>query len=591
MALPPRQTRPPIVGSSRMSRHLSSWLLTLYSTSVDAVPQTETSSAEPAATKESEAGSQKPANEGTNGAEASADTIEPLAATTNGATDATKRDRKRKSSSGVPEHKSKKLNRKKSMPQLQLDVEPGQFWFARMRGHQPWPSVICDEQMLPISLLSKRPVSAKRVDGTWRADFEVGGKNVRDRRYPVMFLATNEFAWQPNTDLLPLDMNEIKEKVESGNQGKMPNTLWEAYKTAAGEHSLTHFKSVLMEHEKAMVKEQEDREQEEELLKQQIEAADKAAAEQAEKKKEKAEQQKKSKKKGKSDDVEMADADGTAKASKSKKRKKGEAADTDAEEGTKPPKTPKLKLTNKSTDTPAAASDTKSKKASKPSAKKAAFKDTAPKEEKKQETEAEKLEKRQKLVLFLRHRLQKGFLDKNTPPKDEDMPDMSLRLSDLEKHENLEVSIIKATKINKVLKQLLRIEYIPRDEEFHFRQRATDLLGIYNKSMELETPTPAPAASTGAAAPKSEEPEVKTNGVNHEEPAKEGASPDEKNEVKSVEAEEPKKDTLEVAEGDGDISMTDAKADMVAPEEAPERAAETAADAPVASTEEPSFAT
>ena len=61
-----------------------------------------------------------------------------------------------------------------------------------MKGYPPWPSIICDEEMLPVSLLSKRPVSAMRPDGSYREDFREGGKNLRDRRYPVMFLGTNE---------------------------------------------------------------------------------------------------------------------------------------------------------------------------------------------------------------------------------------------------------------------------------------------------------------------------------------------------------------------------------------------------------------
>lgn len=61
-----------------------------------------------------------------------------------------------------------------------------------MRGYQPWPVIVCDEEMLPESLLSKRPVSAKRIDGTYREDFLEGGKNAKDRRYPIMFLGTNE---------------------------------------------------------------------------------------------------------------------------------------------------------------------------------------------------------------------------------------------------------------------------------------------------------------------------------------------------------------------------------------------------------------
>ena len=103
-----------------------------------------------------------------------------------------KNNNNRKSIGGVPEHKAKKLNRKKSMPTLHLECKPGEFYWARLKGYPPWPSVICDEQMLPESLLASRPVSTTRPDGSLRDDFKEGGKNAKERTFPIMFLATNE---------------------------------------------------------------------------------------------------------------------------------------------------------------------------------------------------------------------------------------------------------------------------------------------------------------------------------------------------------------------------------------------------------------
>lgn len=97
---------------------------------------------------------------------------------------------KRKSVGGASEHKSK--NKKKIQPTLHLDCKPGEFYWARLKGYPPWPSIICDEQMLPESLLASRPVSTARSDGTIRDDFKEGGKNAKERTFPIMFLSTNE---------------------------------------------------------------------------------------------------------------------------------------------------------------------------------------------------------------------------------------------------------------------------------------------------------------------------------------------------------------------------------------------------------------
>lgn len=101
---------------------------------------------------------------------------------------------RRKSTGGVPEHKGKKTPNKKAKKEvkLNLDTKPGDMWLVAMRGYQPWPVIIADEDMLPETLLAKRPVSAMRIDGTYREDFQEGGKNAKDRKYPVMFLGTNE---------------------------------------------------------------------------------------------------------------------------------------------------------------------------------------------------------------------------------------------------------------------------------------------------------------------------------------------------------------------------------------------------------------
>jgi hypothetical protein len=98
----------------------------------------------------------------------------------------------RRKSGGIPEHK-KKLNKKASKAKMtHTDAKPGDYFFVRLKGYPLWPAIVCDEAMLPTTLLKTRPVTAARPDGTYRADYEDGGSKIKDRTFPVMYLHTNE---------------------------------------------------------------------------------------------------------------------------------------------------------------------------------------------------------------------------------------------------------------------------------------------------------------------------------------------------------------------------------------------------------------
>ncbi|KAF2830996.1 hypothetical protein CC86DRAFT_442879 [Ophiobolus disseminans] len=462
------------------------------------------------------------------------------AATTNGTPATKKLNGKRKSGAGVPEHKKKTPAKgKKKAPELRLNVSPGEMYMVAMRGYQPWPIIICDEEMLPESLLSKRPVSAKRIDGTYREDFLEGGKNAKDRRYPVMFLGTNEFAWQVNTELLDFSLEDVQKDVETGKQGKKNKALWEAYQTAAEGHELAHFKQVLANHEAAMLQDVEQREQKE---KEKADKAEKSA-------------KRKSTAAADSEDVEMEDAaDGTAapsakKAKASKKRKKEDDSDGQNE---KTPKT-KLKLTTKPPKDASAAKPKKSKKKASEDVQ------TPPQPEEPPMTEEERLQKREKQVLYLRHRLQKGFLSRDQAPKDEDMANMSDYLKQLEAHEDLEAEVIKKTKVHKVLKAIIKLNSIPKEEEYNFKQRSNDLLTKWGGALASADaePTTTPAA------------EPATNGVKHEEevksePVKEESPVDTKEEATKEDdaPAEPVVDTKSTIATNGDVPMADAEEEV-----------------------------
>jgi hypothetical protein len=81
------------------------------------------------------------------------------------------------------------------------------------------------------------------------------------------------------------------------------------------------------------------------------------------------------------------------------------------------------------------------------------------------------------------------------------MKQMSEYVSKLEGYADLEVSIIRATKINKVLKAILKLNSIPKEEDFQFKPRSQTLLDKWNKLLASEqgTPAAAPATTNGAS--------------------------------------------------------------------------------------------
>lgn len=65
----------------------------------------------------------------------------------------------------------------------------------------------------------------------------------------------------------------------------------------------------------------------------------------------------------------------------------------------------------------------------------------------------------------------------------------------LETHKDLEPSIIRATKVHKVLKAIVKLTSIPKEEEYNFKKRSTSLLEIWNKRMEADGDVPPPSAT------------------------------------------------------------------------------------------------
>lgn len=206
-----------------------------------------------------------------------------------------------------------------------------------------------------------------------------------------------------------------------------------------------------------------------------------------------------------------------------------------------PAKTPKTKLklnNNKTPKEPSAAKPKKEPKPKKTPKAKSESEEVEPVVEEKPMTEAERLEKREKSVLYLRHRLQKGFLSRDQAPKEEEMENMSDYLKQLEGHQDLEAEVIKKTKVHKVLKAMIKLNSIPKEEEYQFKKRSNELLTKWGGALAAETET---AGEPAAAV----EP-VTTNGVKHDE------EKDSAEEKKGTQAE---LEATKAADADGDVAM------------------------------------
>jgi len=148
------------------------------------------------------------------------------------------------------------------------------------------------------------------------------------------------------------------------------------------------------------------------------------------------------------------------------------------------------------------------------------------------------------------------------------MTNMSDYLKQLEAHEDLEADVIKKTKVHKVLKAIIKLNSIPKEEEHNFKQRSNDLLTKWQSALSADpehaTPPAAPlaaAATNGATNGVKLEEDPKSEPVKEEEPVetKEDAKKDDTPDAPVI-------DTKPI-DGEGDVSMADA--DKEASKDAP----------------------
>ena len=85
---------------------------------------------------------------------------------------------------------------------------------------------------------------------------------------------------------------------------------------------------------------------------------------------------------------------------------------------------------------------------------------------------------------------------------------MNEHMKQLEQYTDLDAGIIKSTKINKVLKAILKLDSIPMEETYNFKDRSSHMLTAWAPALGLDP------ATAGAEPTSSKEPT--TNGITHE---------------------------------------------------------------------------
>jgi hypothetical protein len=120
-------------------------------------------------------------------------------------------------------------------------------------------------------------------------------------------------------------------------------------------------------------------------------------------------------------------------------------------------------------------------------------------------------------------------LTKETGIDEAELEGLSHYLDKLKEFTDLEASIIRETKINKVLKAILKLDTIPRETEFNFKPRSQALLDKWNKLLANNAAAaPAPTAANGVngASKAGGEDKKEANGdaATSEKPSKEKAA-------------------------------------------------------------------
>jgi hypothetical protein len=351
-------------------------------------------------------------------------------------------------------------------PKAPKPLPVGTVVLAKVKGYSAWPGIILSDDMIPDDVLYLKPKSIKQRS-------KPNDKTLLDTTvYGVRFFVEISHVWSARENITVLTREIINNYVNK-QKGKRETKLLQAYKIALNPPSLSSIAQEIAE--RRQLEEEEDEEEEREASEEPVRTRSRG------------------RKENKSVATPIKELS-TKNASTNKRKSRISNAAANSETKERPP----LKRTKiEDAPEPVIVADTGASLGS--SATVAAHSPTPATSLAKDLKEH--LETRTKLVRSIRHRLQRGFIGRT--PLSEELPDLSNHLGRLEGLPELELSVMRETKIKKLLSAILRTKDIPEESKYKFKSRITAVLAGWNKLSAEQTDSSASATESLTPVPDS----------------------------------------------------------------------------------------
>ncbi|KAF5097817.1 hypothetical protein D0Z03_001335 [Geotrichum reessii] len=346
----------------------------------------------------------------------------------------------------------------------------GTVVLAKVKGYSAWPGIILSDDMIPDDVLYLKPKSIKQRS-------KLNDKILPDATiYGVRFFVEISHVWSSRENITVLTKEMVNNYVNK-QKNKRETKLLKAYKIALNPPSLSSIAQEIAE------RRQQDEKEEQDVSEEPVRTRSRG------------------KKETKAVSTQKAESTTNASTNKRKSRTSKAAAMPEPKESSSPLKRAKTEEAQE----PVVVVDTD------PSSESSAVVAVHSPATSLAKDVKEHLETRTKLVRSIRHRLQRGFIGRT--PLSEELPDLSNYLGRLEGLPELELSVMRETKIKKLLSAILRTNDIPEENKYKFKSRITTILTGWNK-LSVEQTDSASATESLTPVPDSVASNTNTDNAN-----------------------------------------------------------------------------